>query len=147
MSDPSLIVAGVRVYVSGGSLTVAQLEHQSRSRREIIVLFPVLFPSPITTLPVTRIGKMASWGAPITSVTIPCHVQILCSWRFSRCKLLLSISFETDSELTRIESNAFCDYSSLASITIPRHVQIVCLWRFSRYRVSHVKWSTGESHD
>jgi hypothetical protein len=36
------------------------------------------------------------------------------------------ISFETDSELIPIESQAFWGCSSLKSITIPRNVQIIC---------------------
>jgi hypothetical protein len=69
--------------------------------------------------------------ALIVSVTIPRHVQILCSECFSYCESLSSISFETDPELTHIESNAFYDCSSLESITIPRHVQILCSEYFS----------------
>jgi hypothetical protein len=50
-----------------------------------------------------------------------------------RSQSLSSISFETDSELARIESEAFYSCSSPKSITIPRHVQILCSECFSYY--------------
>jgi hypothetical protein len=59
-------------------------------------------------------------------IAIPCHVQILCSSCFSLCNPVSSISFESHSELTPVESDACSSYSSLKSITIPRHVQILC---------------------
>jgi hypothetical protein len=65
------------------------------------------------------------------NITIPRYVQILCSSCFSYCESLSSISFMTDSELTRIESKAFYSCSSLNSITIPRYVQILCSSCFS----------------
>jgi hypothetical protein len=43
----------------------------------------------------------------LKSIKIPYHVQILCSGCFAYCKSLSSISFEIDSELTRIETEAF----------------------------------------
>jgi hypothetical protein len=42
------------------------------------------------------------------------------------------ISFEKNSELTRIESSAFFDCSSLRSITIPRNLQFVDMSAFSK---------------
>jgi hypothetical protein len=80
----------------------------------------------------TRIESCAfSLCSSLKSITIPRHVQILCSYCFWHCNSLSSISFETESELTRIESYAFYSCSSLKSITIPRHVQILCSEWFS----------------
>jgi hypothetical protein len=64
MCDASLAIAGVRVYVSEGLSTVAQLEVKARSSIEIIIPLSVLFLSPIKTLPVTRIGKWGFRDAP-----------------------------------------------------------------------------------
>jgi hypothetical protein len=55
---------------------------------------------------------------------IPSTVQILGSKCFSHCTSLSSISFESNSQLTRIESSAFSS-SSLQSILIPSIVQIL----------------------
>jgi heterodisulfide reductase subunit B len=65
-----------------------------------------------------------------SNIKIPRDVQILCSYCFASCYSLSSISFETESELTRIESYAFSSCFSLKSITIPRHVQILCSYCF-----------------
>jgi hypothetical protein len=129
MSEASLVIAGVRVCVSGHSATAAGSD--SGVDFNIIVPSSVFFPWLARTLAVTRIGRCAFEKTPIISITIPRHVQILCSSCFSDCKSLSSISFETDCELTRIESNAFSSCSSLKSITIPRHVQILCSLCFS----------------
>jgi hypothetical protein len=52
-------------------------------------------------------------------IEIPRTIEILGSSCFSSCKSLLSISFESNSGLKRIESSAFSS-SSLQSIEIPR---------------------------
>jgi hypothetical protein len=49
---------------------------------------------------------------------IPRNVEIIRSKWFSQCKSLSSITFESNSCLTRIESDAFSN-SSLQSIVIP----------------------------
>jgi hypothetical protein len=56
---------------------------------------------------------------------IPQSIEILCSSCFESCKSLSSISFESNSRLTRIESKA-SSFSSLQSIEIPRNVEILC---------------------
>jgi hypothetical protein len=61
---------------------------------------------------------------------IPSNVEILGSQCFSNCKSLSSISFESNSHLTRIESEAF-HQSSLQSIIIPRNVENLALKCFS----------------
>jgi hypothetical protein len=55
---------------------------------------------------------------------MPSTVQILGSDCFLSCKSLSSISFESNSRLTRIESEAF-SYSSLESILIPFDIEIL----------------------
>jgi hypothetical protein len=67
----------------------------------------------------------------LKSITIPRHVQIICSHCFSFCSSLSWIPFERESELTHIESYSFTYCSSVKSITIPRHVQILCSSCFS----------------
>jgi hypothetical protein len=130
MSETSMVVATVGLYVSRGSATAAISDLKLGSGGAIIVPSSVFLPSPAATLGVARIGPDSFHSKRITSILIPRHVQILCSSCFLFCKSLSSISFETDSELTRIESNAFAD-SSIQSITIPRHVQILCSSCFS----------------
>jgi hypothetical protein len=71
-----------------------------------------------------------SMGSSLKSIIVPRHVQILCSSRLSWCTSLSLISFETDSQLTRIQSNAFYFCSSLKSITISRYIQILYLGCF-----------------
>jgi hypothetical protein len=55
---------------------------------------------------------------------IPRNVEILGSGCFSNCELLSSITFESNSHLTRIESEAF-DGSSLQSILIPSTILFI----------------------
>jgi hypothetical protein len=55
---------------------------------------------------------------------IPKNVEILGSKCFYCCKSLSSITFESNSRLTRIESEAFYG-SSLQSILIPKNVEIL----------------------
>jgi hypothetical protein len=61
---------------------------------------------------------------------IPFNIEIICSSCFSYCKSLSSISFENDSRLRRIESDAFFA-SALESITIHRGVEILSSSCFS----------------
>jgi hypothetical protein len=63
----------------------------------------------------TRIESTASSFSSLKSITIPRHVQILCSECFSHCASLSSISFERESELARIEARAF-NWTSLSSV-------------------------------
>jgi hypothetical protein len=57
-------------------------------------------------------------------VEIPNNIEILGSRCFSSCKSLSSITFESNSRLTRIESKAFYE-SSLQSILIPMNVEML----------------------
>jgi hypothetical protein len=77
------------------------------STSNIIVPSSVFFPWLARELIVIRIGSCAFVSLPIRMTTIPRHVQIFSLSYFSDCESLSSISFETGSELTRTESNAF----------------------------------------
>jgi hypothetical protein len=59
-----------------------------------------------------------------SGIEIARTIQIFCSNCFSWCESLSSITFESNSHLTRIESEAFSS-SSLESILIPRNVEIL----------------------
>jgi hypothetical protein len=58
-----------------------------------------------------------------SSIMIPCQIESLGSFSFSYCKSFSSITFESNSRLTRIESEAFRE-SSLQSILIPKSVEL-----------------------
>jgi hypothetical protein len=89
------------------------------------LLFQLPSSSLATILSVRRIDYVAFERAEMALATLPPHVQILCTVCFSRCNCLASISFETDSELTRIESDAFYSRCMLISIMIPRTAEIL----------------------
>jgi hypothetical protein len=59
-----------------------------------------------------------------SSIEIGMNIEILGSHCFSSCDSLSSITFESNSCLTRIESSAF-SFSSLESILIPNNVEIL----------------------
>jgi hypothetical protein len=118
-----------RHQASRGSAT-AGFDSRSYSHGNVIIPSSGFFRSFAAVLDLTQIDPCAFAKRRVPSITIPRHVQILCSECFLKCKSLSSISFETQSELTRIESKAFA-CSSLESITIPRHVQILCSEFFS----------------
>jgi predicted metal-binding protein len=59
-----------------------------------------------------------------SEIEIPKNVEILGSNCWSWCRSLLSITFESNSRLTRIEFEAF-SASSIQSIVIPRNVQFI----------------------
>jgi hypothetical protein len=61
---------------------------------------------------------------------------------FSCCKPLSSISFESNSRLIRIESNAFA-WSSLESIEIPRNVQFIDDSTFACTTCNHISIEAG----
>jgi hypothetical protein len=59
-----------------------------------------------------------------SNITIPSDIEMLGLDCFSNCESFSSISFESNSQLTRIESVVFL-YLSLKSILIPTNVQIL----------------------
>jgi hypothetical protein len=77
-----------------------------------------------------------------SKIEIPRTIEILCSLCFSECKLLSSISFESNSGLKRIESFAFSS-SSLQSIVIPRSVEIICSSCFSFSKLSSTSFGSN----
>jgi hypothetical protein len=60
----------------------------------------------------------------LSSIEIGSNIEILGSNCFSHCHSLLSITFGSDSHLTRIESEAFNE-SSLQSILIPSTILFI----------------------
>jgi hypothetical protein len=103
MSKPDVVIAGVNVYVAGGSATVVGLA----SGDDVIVPSSAFFPSLVASLRVASICQGYFDSQRITSIIIPRNAESLCSYCFSCCESLSSISFENDSRLKRIESNAF----------------------------------------
>jgi hypothetical protein len=70
------------------------------------------------------------------------NVEILGPKCFSRCVSLSSVTFESNSHLTRIESTAFA-YSSLQSILIPRNVQFIDGSAFLDVTLSSISIESG----
>jgi hypothetical protein len=68
--------------------------------------------------------KLIRISSNSSNVEIPFDIEILGSSCFSNCQSLSSISFESISRLTRIESSAFSS-SSLRSILIPHSVRFL----------------------
>jgi hypothetical protein len=73
---------------------------------------------------------------------IPNNVEILGLKCFSSCTSLSSITFESNSHLTRIESDAFRS-SSLQSIVIPRNVQFIDGSAFIGLTLSSISIESG----
>jgi hypothetical protein len=76
------------------------------------------------------------------SVTVPRDIEIICSECFSSCKSLKSVSFESNSRLTGIESHAFSS-SSLESIVIPRLTQFIDGSAFQGVKRSSISIESG----
>jgi hypothetical protein len=66
-----------------------------------------------------------------SNITIPAHIEVLGSECFSCCQSVSLISFESNSQLARIDRSAFSS-SSLQSIVIPRSVELLCSYCFSK---------------
>jgi hypothetical protein len=60
------------------------------------------------------------------TVTINRCIEILCEECFARCTSLENLIFESNSELRRIEENAFLSCKSVTLICIPASVEILC---------------------
>jgi hypothetical protein len=88
--------------------------------------------------------KLISNFSKSSKVDIPNHFEIICSSCFSNCKSLSSISLESNSRLTRIESFAFSS-SSLQSILIPRNVQFIDGSAFCDVNVSSITIISGNN--
>ena len=70
---------------------------------------------------VKHIGSYAFSSSLITKISIPSHVETFCEGAFSGCNELCNIEISPDSELRRIEKNAFCG-TKIESLFIPSKV-------------------------
>jgi hypothetical protein len=135
-SEASLFIAGVGLCAPGRSATITGLDSDLCSDINIIILSSAFFSALATILDVTRIGCFAYGSSQITSLFVASHVQ-----NAFILQIIFIDSFETNSELRRIESNAFCDCPSFKSITIPCHVhhtfQIAI--HFHRFRLKLIR--------
>jgi hypothetical protein len=77
-----------------------------------------------------------------SSVIIPRDIEVLGSACFSQWESLQSVSFESDSHLSRIESRTFSD-SSLHSIVIPRGVRFIDGSAFQDLNLSSLSIENG----
>jgi hypothetical protein len=64
------------------------------------------------------------------SVVIPSSIEVLSKFCFYTCKLLSSITFESNSHLQRIEESAFSS-NGLRSIVIPSSVEVLSKFYFA----------------
>jgi hypothetical protein len=80
-----------------------------------------------------------------STIEIGRNIEILESNSFSQCKLLSSITFESNSRLTRIESEAF-SFSSLQSIVIPRNVEFIDGSAFFGVTLSSISIESGNEN-
>jgi hypothetical protein len=65
-----------------------------------------------------------------STITLNRDISMICARCFYRNALLSSLTFESDSKLTRIEGEAFWDCQSLKSILIPSSMTVLCKWCF-----------------
>lgn len=88
---------------------------------------------------VTYIGDCAFSGASLTSITIPNNVVTISYNAFQWCDSLSSVTFESNSQLQTIKSNAFGRCTGLTSITIPDTVTTIENYAFDQ--VPHVYYN------
>jgi hypothetical protein len=62
----------------------------------------------------------------------PSSVEMICESCFSSCKSLISVTFDANSRLSRLEKLAFCR-SGLQSIRLPGSLEVICESCFSSY--------------
>jgi hypothetical protein len=87
--------------------------------------------------------KLIPLFSTVPGITLPAHIEILGSFSFSACVSHSQVSFESNSRLTRIESDGFSS-SLLSSIDIPRSVEVPCESCFSWCRqLSRVTFEPG----
>jgi hypothetical protein len=73
-------------------------------------------------------------GSSVRSICIPASVEILDDKCFSNCQSLSSLTFESDSHVTRIGKLAFKSCELLLSICIPASVEVLCTESFADCR-------------
>ena len=83
------------------------------------------------------IGISCFSGSDLTSITIPSSVTHIGSKAFYLCRSLTSVTFESGSQLTTIEGEAFCACSSLTSMTIPSSVTEIGYWSLAAVSQQH----------
>jgi hypothetical protein len=127
MSASSLALEGMRFVIErdGAALT------GNKSPAVAVMIPSMIFDVGTRSSRRVRIvGEKCFAESAVQSITIPRHVKVLCSGSFHLSDLV-SVSFESGSQLTRIESDAFRD-SGLTSVTIPHHVEILGSGCFAR---------------
>lgn len=88
----------------------------------------VNIPETIDGKPVTRIGVLPFYGAPITSVTIPDSVTKIGQGAFRQTQLTYVVLPEN---VTYIDQDAFLNCEQLESATLPEGLSKVCPSTFS----------------
>jgi hypothetical protein len=81
MSKADVVIANINVCVEAESATVVGLA----SGDDVIIPSSTFFPSLAANLRVANIGRGSFDRQPVTSITIPQNVHILCSSCFSYC--------------------------------------------------------------
>jgi hypothetical protein len=120
-SVPAVVVGGVKFERHGSVAVATRLVSGSR----LVLPAAISFGSKRDDLlPLRVLGVRAFARSAVQSAVIPKQVETLGSSCFEGCQSLLSVGFETDSQLQRIEVKAFSS-SSLKSILIPRNVEIL----------------------
>jgi hypothetical protein len=79
----------------------------------------------------SQILSEVSSDSRIPRLWIPSSVELISRPPDFHCESLLSVAFECDTKLSRIEKNAFCS-SGLTSIHLPSSVEVLCESCFSR---------------
>jgi hypothetical protein len=86
-----------------------------------LVLPPSVVVSRGLAFPITAIASHAFYECSFLSIIIPRSIEAFDSDCLSSCRLLSSVSFESNSQLKRIASRAL-SWSSLRSIVLPRSI-------------------------
>jgi hypothetical protein len=60
----------------------------------------------------------------LATIHVPASAEVLCTSRFSHSKLLASVTFDSDSELQRIEEYVF-QWNGLIAIYVPVFVEVL----------------------
>ena len=72
-----------------------------------------------------EISEKCFWNSKISEIHVPRKVKIIEDGAFSECKHLINVTFEEDSRLSEIESEAFQKCSSLKMIVVPKGVRTI----------------------
>ena len=83
----------------------------------------IVIPATHNEKPVTRITDYTFLDSSITSVTIPASVESIGRLAFSNCSSLKTVTFKENSQLSRIEGEAFKNCIIITSFTIPENIE------------------------